>query len=328
MLVSSRIREGPSTRRGCIALYRSKDLKNWKLDKPFFKPNLYYILEVPDLFTIGEWSYLLFSENNGLLTHYRMSKSLYGPWMSPADDTFDTTSYYAAKTASDGNKRYLFGWVPRKTGKNDYNNWEWGGNLLIHEIFQNNDGTLSVKAPNTIDNYFSKEINSTLVQVTGNWEIKKSQISANSAEGFSFAISEEKMPPCCKISTNIRFERSVKDLGIMIRVSDDYENAYYIKLEPKKNRIVFDMIPKKTLYPRDKNTFITDHSFIPGHERFIELRPGKNYNLKVFIEDNVCVTYLDNKVALTSRIYNLKNGRWGLFLNEGKASFYKSTIQI
>ena len=328
MFVTARIKQGPAKRRGCIALCKSKNLKNWEIGKPFWAPHLYYVLEVSELFMIGDWWYFLFSENNEVSTHYRMSRSLKGPWKSATNDTFDATSFYAAKTASIGDKRYLFGWIPRKTGKDDYNNWEWGGNLIVHEIFQDTDGTLSVKVPDSIENSLTKDTKYSLIPVTGKWKIDSSHISADAADGFAYMVSEEMMPSCCRISANIRFEESVRDLGILIRASDDYENAYYIRLEPGKDRLVFDMFPKKTLYPRYDVTTVSDSSFIPGHERHIKLKPGETYSLKVFVEDDVCVAYLNNKVALTSRIYNLKQGKFGLFINEGKASFEQVKIHI
>jgi len=321
MLVTARVNEGPPKRRGCLALCKSKDLEDWKICEPFWNPNLYYVLECPDLFKIGEWWYLIFSENNETTTHYRMSKSILGPWRSAANDTFDANSFYAAKTACDGRKRYLFGWVPRKTGKDDYNNWEWGGNLMVHEITQNTDGTLSVKVPRTIDKALSNEVKIGFLPIIGKWKIKGNFLAVKASDTFTFALSEKIMPECCKISAKVKFDKYVRDLGIMLRVSDNYENAYYIRIEPKRNRVVFDMFPRKTLYPRYTVTSIADSSFIPGHERPIDLIPGKIYQIKIFVEDNICVTYLDDKVALTSRIYNFNSGKWGVFSNEGNTIF-------
>lgn len=321
MLVTARLKEGPPKRRGCLALCKSKDLENWKIYEPFWKPNLYYVMECPDLFKMGDWWYLIFSENNETKTHYRMSKSISGPWRSATNDTFDANSLYAAKTIYDGNKRYLLGWIPRKTGKNDYNNWEWGGNLIVHEIIQKIDGTLSVKVPDSIDSFLSKEVKDRFLPIMGNWEIKKDSLKPQTSDSFRFAVSEKKMPKCCKISAKIKFDKDVRDLGIMLRVSDDYEKAYYVRLEPGRNRLVFDMFPRRTLYPRYTVTSIADSSFIPGHERPIELNPGETYQIKIFVEDNICVTYFNNEVALTSRIYNFGSGKWGVFVNEGVATF-------
>jgi beta-fructofuranosidase len=115
MLIAARLKTGPSRRRGCTALAVSTDLQHWEVRDPFWAPGLFFTHECPDLFRIGDWWYLLFSEfSKSNQTRYRMSRNLNGPWIAPADDVFDTRALYAAKTAFDGTQRYLFGWNPRR----------------------------------------------------------------------------------------------------------------------------------------------------------------------------------------------------------------------
>ena len=103
MLLAARLKAGPSRRRGCTALCSSKDLSQWTVREPFWSPGLYYTHECPDLFRMGDWWYLVFSEFSDLVrTRYRMSRSLKGPWLTPKNDYFDGRAFYAAKTASDG----------------------------------------------------------------------------------------------------------------------------------------------------------------------------------------------------------------------------------
>ena len=45
MLLAARLKEGPSRRRGCIALCASRDLKKWELREPFWSL-VYTILTV------------------------------------------------------------------------------------------------------------------------------------------------------------------------------------------------------------------------------------------------------------------------------------------
>ena len=86
--------------------------------------------EMPDLFRIGDFWYLLTTEySDKSKTVYRVSKTLDGPWIAPLDDAFDGSAYYAARSCSDGNKRYLFGWVPTKENQNDLAEWQWGVRL-------------------------------------------------------------------------------------------------------------------------------------------------------------------------------------------------------
>jgi beta-fructofuranosidase len=65
---------------------------------------------------MGDWWYLMFSTfTDRFVTQYRMSRSIEGPWRAPAVDTFDGRAFYAAKSATDGRRRYLFGWNPTRT---------------------------------------------------------------------------------------------------------------------------------------------------------------------------------------------------------------------
>ncbi len=47
------------------------------------------------------------------------------PWEIPDDDVFDTRADYAIKTASDGKRRFAFGWIASKYGNTDFGPWEW-----------------------------------------------------------------------------------------------------------------------------------------------------------------------------------------------------------
>lgn len=144
MLLASRIKGGGELRGGCIALCKSKDLKQWTYEKPFYAPGMYITMECPEIFKMGNYWYLVFSTfSDQFTTHYRISKSPNGPWEIPEDDVFDTRSDYAIKTASDGQRRFAFGWIASKYGNKDFGPWEWGGTMVFHELIQNpEDGTL------------------------------------------------------------------------------------------------------------------------------------------------------------------------------------------
>lgn len=114
MLTAARVKDGPSRRRGVTALSGSKDLKNWRVYEPFYAPGLYFTHECPDYFKMGDRYYHVFSEFTGdFRTQYRVGKNPYGPWETPRDPVFDTRGLYAAKTAGDGKRRFLFGETAR-----------------------------------------------------------------------------------------------------------------------------------------------------------------------------------------------------------------------
>lgn len=333
MLVVARLKTGPPRRRGCTALCTSHDLKKWEVREPFWAPGLYGDHECPELFRMGEWWYLVFSEfSDTHHTHYRMSRSLQGPWLAAANDSFDGRALYAAKTASDGNRRFAVGWNPTRYNKDDYlrwnldggftpckpypddlmigpSGWDWGGNLVVHEIVQQPDGALTVKAPDTVERAFSKDTDYKFQVGTGTMKAVERGVELDSPGAFACSPAGN-MPEQCKIETTVVFKSGTRACGLMLRVSDDLDSAYYIRLEPLRNRLVFDSWPRSGDIPFDV-----------GVERPLDLFAEKPVNLKVFVDGTTCVVYADDRVAMGTRLYDLKNGQWGVFVSEGTAQF-------
>ncbi|HVM89871.1 MAG TPA: GH32 C-terminal domain-containing protein [Puia sp.] len=318
MLLAARFKNGIPRRRGLTALCASKDLHQWEVREPFYAPDLYFTHECPDLFKIGEWWYLLFSEfTDKVRTRYRMSPSLRGPWTTPKNDDFDGHAFYAAKTASDGKHRYIFGWNPTRSNSKDNGTWDWGGNLIVHQIVQEADGSLSVKVPETVSAAFRNKIIPSFTVGNGNFKTTETGVGFNSLQGFSAAIAG-KLPDQCKIEIHAEFEKGTKQLGIMFRCSDDLDKAYYIRLEPNNNKLVFDM------WPRDRSE--VDH--MAELDRNIDLHPGVPIKLQLFIDGNKGVAYVNDKVAMNFRAYDLAAGNWGIFTSEGVANFRDIKIAV
>ena len=45
----------------------------------------------------------------------------------------------------------MFGWLPTREGNKDEGNWQWGGNLVVHQLVQQRDGTLGCKLPESLN---------------------------------------------------------------------------------------------------------------------------------------------------------------------------------
>lgn len=316
MLLAARLKEGPSKRRGCVALCASKDLTNWEVREPFWAPYLYTTHECPDLFRMGDWWYLVYSTfSDRTVTHYRMSKSLQGPWLAPENDAFDTRAFYAAKTWSDGDRRYAFGWNPTREGEHDNGTWQWGGNLVVHEIVQREDGALLVKAPDSVDAAFAKEKPVVLTEVLGQWKLEGGIAYAEAADSFACAYAGP-LPDPCKLSATIAFGPDTRGCGLVLRADEKLEQGYMLRLEPGRNRIVMDQWPRKGDVP-----------YAVGMERPALLVPGKPVELSVYIEGEVFVAYVDGEIALSTRLYDFKAGGWGVFVSEGSASFNTSLFE-
>jgi beta-fructofuranosidase len=316
MLVAARSNKGIPRRRGLTALCTSKDLESWQVREPFYAPEMFYTHECPDLFRMGDWWYLLFSEyTDRVRTRYRMSRSLEGPWIIPQQDDFDGHAFYAAKTASDGRHRFLFGWNPTRAGSKDSGGWNWGGNLVVHEIHQEADGELSVTVPETVRNAFRNSVTPDVKPGAGSVSIENGIVHIKSPGTFG-AATAGKMPDTCRIDTTIEFATDTEECGLMLRVSDDLENAYYVRLEPRNNRLVFDKWPRQH----------SEVTHMVELDRDIALTPGIPCHLQIFVEGNKGVAYVNDKIAMSLRIYDIPQGNWGVFVSRGTATFKGMTV--
>ncbi len=316
MLLAARFKKGIPRRRGLTALCTSKDLIKWQVKDPFYAPDLYFTHECPDLFKMGDWWYLLFSEFTDLVrTRYRMSRSLKDPWIIPKRDDFDGHAFYAAKTASDGKKRFIFGWNPTRTDAKDSGSWNWGGNLVVHEIEQQKNGELTVRVPETVSAAFNTPLQFAFNTGIGNYTANNGVVNIKAPGTFSASIAG-KMPETCKINATIEFEKDTREFGLMLRSDDDLDKAYFIRLQPQESKLVFDM------WPRDRS----EVSHMVELDRQIDLTPGTPINLQVLIEGNKGVAYLNNIIAMNFRAYDLAEGNWGVFASRGNATFKDISI--
>ena len=314
MLVTAATVQGPYRQKGCLALCTSRDLVNWELREPFWAPGLGRPQEVPDLFRIGDWWYVVYSRDT---TQYRMSRSLSGPWLAPPNETFDGGFWYAGKTASDGKRRLAFAWNPTRAGETDAGPVEWGGHLVVHELVQQADGRLAVKVPREVDALFREIIPISPLGVVGEWEISGEILSSVATDSFAWCNLGE-TPNTFRLKTTVRWEEGTRGCGVVLRADEDLQNYYQIRLEPHRQRVVFDSRARPSAQP-----------FGPLHllEQPVELRAGEDLELKVLVEDSVIVAYVNDKVALSARGYDHKTGAAGAFVSEGSATFMGTELE-
>ncbi|WP_018751994.1 glycoside hydrolase family 32 protein [Paenibacillus sanguinis] len=331
MLLSAR-ENAPTERNGCVGLCVSEDLIHWDYRKPLYAPAIHQSAhECPDLFKIGDWYYLVYSNyTDGFCTYYRMSRSLNGPWLRPEVDTFDGRAFYAAKTGTDGENRYIFGWNPtrRENGwkidpptdlGSDYRTWDWGGAMVVHKILQNPDGTLGVTVPDTVASVVQNPQSVELKPLRGEWNVVGNTASVISEGGYASLLGS-KLPELCCLEATIRYTGKPTRFGIALQVDEKFAEGYYLCFEPWFNRLEFRSGLR--MYEAGGMMF----PYAVEMERPIALMPDTPYQIKIFIEESVMVMYINDQTAFSSRLYNYKGRQFGLFVSDGAAEF--SSIRL
>ncbi len=301
MLIAGRLKnDNPVDTKGVTLVAYSDDLDKWTLDKkPFYAPNAYFTHECPDLFKMGEWWYLAFSEfTDKILTTYRMSKSIDGPWITPKVNTFDGHAFYAAKSASDGKRRIMFGWNCIRNGEKDEAPWQWGGTIIPHELVQGKDGTLWVRCPDEVRNSYSVNIPLAENAYTLGGDGRKTVMLGASPENF-------------KLELKFTAREEGGDFGVILRESGNQNEYYSVKFEPKHNRLAFDRHPR----------FDSTLHFNAGTERYCPIKAGEENSLLIIAEGSVLEVYVNDKVAMSERMFDFKEGNFGIYTHNTTVGF-------
>lgn len=307
MLITARHDSGPSRRRGAIAQCTSTDLETWTPAEPFWDPRRYIAHECPEVFQMGDWWYLVYSEfSETFTTRYRMSRSLSGPWIVPEHDSLDGRAYYAAKSAQREGRRFFFGWIASKEGDRDDGDWQWAGTMSVLEAVQRTNGTLDFRLPHELLASFADE-----------WIAPP--LTLESRDGYEASILEEPVPDVFHLRVELDIDDATTECGVLLRSSDDGDESYILRLEPKRSRLVFDRWPR--LRTGDAQWQVSgDVPFAVELERPCDLPPGRHV-LDIVVEDTICVAVLDDSVCLSTRLYDRPTGRIGVFVGEGSATF-------
>ncbi|RJS45917.1 GH32 C-terminal domain-containing protein [Nocardioides cavernaquae] len=317
MLVATRELSGPDRRRGVIARLVSDDLVTWKPETPFWAPGRYLMHECPEVFELGGHWYLVYSEfSDAFLTRYRISDNPFGPWRVPEHDTIDGRGLYAAKSLELGGRRYFAGWIPTREGESDDGAWQWAGNLAVHEVTQGPDGELGFGMPHALRASFTEQQTLEFTPYLGAWFGSPTSPEVSVPDGYALTLSPP-APESFLLSVDLVIGPETTECGVLLRAEGD--EGYLIRLEPRRGRMVFDRWPRRHTGPAQWQ-ISGDVAHQVELERPAHLAPGP-HRLSVLVDGTSCIAYLDDKVAMSARIYDRSAGCVGLFVGEGTVAF-------
>ena len=322
LLISAR------TSRGVIVRYTSPDLFNWSYKGIMYDGDStnFFMMETPDLFKIGGIYYLVFSDIDSKNVYYRKSFSLAGPWSSPTDGAmrFDGNGFYGAKTVVDNRgDHYIFGWTNRLTENTDTGIWQWGGNLVVHKLYQiESTKALAVTIPHTVKAYL--EVQSEPIIKHSQWGNVTTPTFDTSvyhlSSSFDADIANVLFEPIhldrYKISATISFEHGNKDFGFMFGACDGFENVYSLRFIPSQNRFSFEKIRRSLL----------NHTTVPVSDVPFTLTPNTDFAIHIIVENSMVITYLNHQVALSTRIYRARNTSWGIYADNASVTFKNLSV--
>ena len=305
--------------KGVLAEYTSTDMKTWEHAGVFMTMMWDRFYECPDVFKMGDWWYLVYSEMHAAVrkVQYFKGRTLEelkattandaGIWPDSHEGFLDSRGFYAGKTASDGTNRYIWGWCPTRSGNDNTavgaspNEPEWAGSLIAHKVIQHADGTLTL---GLVEGISQKYATASTVKV-----MEKSSGVSESNGNYTLTdnayILFNRLNVNNKISFTVKTAGDADRFGISLVRGTDSKKYYTIVVNPEDNN------NKRKINFEEEGE--EGKGFIDGIDGYLFDRPADNtYHVTICTDNSVCVVYINDNVAYTNRIYGMQKNPWSI----------------
>lgn len=309
MLLSA-IRDG----RSVIAQFTSSDLRKWNEVDPFFYTKWNRFYECPDVFKMGDYWYMIYSDKDVTRNvQYFYASTLQGLMNMGDDPAFpylfegklEGLSFYAGKTAGDGTNRYLWGWCATRAGNTNEKTTDWAGALVAHKLVQHADGTLGLTYPDAVYNTCKQAVALTEMSKTeGATGDALNGYQLNAGQSVRFA----RLQYVNKVEMKITTTPGTSVFGVSLVDCSDRDYKYGLYIEDRWDNLKFDKVTSLDEGGEERTNI--------NSKQFIHAADGV-YQVTVVSDHSVCVVYINGQYAFTNRIYGMQRNPWGIFCSDG-----------
>ncbi len=318
MIIATRPQAGGN---GIFAEFVSADMKNWENAGSF--PMVWdRFCECPDVFKMGNWWYLVYSESFKTSWSRKVKYMMADSWENlkkcfndpganwPKDGregVLDSRAFYAGKTASNGTDRYIWGWCPYRpvddiderninVGAGDGNEPKWGGALVCHKVLQHEDGTLTLTAVPSLNNKYNKP------QTVREMESKGYANGKLTGEGAY--VLYNRLGYHNHMSFTVKTAGNTDKFGVSLFRGSDSKKYYTMVFNPEgENDRKINM----------EQEGAEGKGFIEAVDSYKFQRPTDNvYNIDIYTDNSVFVIYVNDNICYTMRLYGIQKNCWSI----------------
>lgn len=335
MLLSARKLDMPVTRRGCVVLYRSKDLADWDYYGPLYAPGHTNCPECPEMYKIGDTWYLSYSRFSEFVnTIYRVSKSPFGPWRKPKKDGIGGRRFYAAKSMEDAKgRRFYFAWAHDRAEKSDRGEWYWGGAFCVpHEVVAAPEGGLDVKMPREYVAAYQDAVNWSYVPALGNAKRYGEKMfeldSVGSCTYGFFQHPEEHFLFKCKIMPRETYDH----FGILLKSDEEASGCLLLEFDMAMQRASLLNLPMGVDPFWEQSCQAVPPATDPGPdgvrvaEKTFCIEDGKEIDIKILVDHDLVEVFAGEQAAFTYRVYAKPEYEVGILAQDARVEFYDIEI--
>lgn len=335
ILISARKLDMPVTRRGCIVLYRSKDLENWEYYGPIYAPGHTNCPECCEMYKIGDNWYLSYSRFSEFVnTIYRVSKSPFGPWRKPKRDGIGGRRFYAAKSMeNEEGRRFYFAWAHDRAENSDAGEWYWGGRFCIpHEVTATEDGELNVKLPQEYSEYIDEEVGWDYKHIFGDAKrYGNTSIEMDSVGTCTYGFLEHK-EESFMFSCDIMPREIYDHFGVLLKSDKEASGCLLLEFDVAMQRVSLLNLPMGVDPFWEQSCQAVPPATQPGPdgvrvcEKTFGIKEGASINVKIVIDHDMVEAFIGDQVAFTYRVFAKPEYEVGLLAQDSKVEFYNIKI--
>lgn len=285
---------GSSKEKGCVLIYSSLDLVNWKfLNKMFETPN-YKFLECPNMIKFGEKYLLIYSPSDVVRYHIGTLNEDF-TFTSESEGIVDNSGwegFYAPNTLIDPKERnIMWGWMT-EAARGDFqgaNGWA-GAQSIPRVLTLGENNSLKIEPAPEYEmlrydgEFYDNKVlnkNKMIFESKGRALEIEAQIKINGDEDFSLNVLES---PNGEEKTTIRYNALAGEIFVdrsKSSISDEVHKSILISSLKKEN--------------------------------------GQSLNIRIFVDHSIIEVFADSEVCISTRIYpTLKSSEnISLELNKG-----------
>ena len=194
---------------------------------------------------------------------------------------------------------------------------------MFHELIQNpEDGTLKVRVIPGVKEFYD-EVQDMKPAAGYNSRITKTEkgihvISDTLGSGV-YEIPED----CFSIEMDVCVKRG-HEFGIALHVDSEMEKGYFLRMNQRKKEAAWDMWPRseKGIYQWQIKGDIPYQI-----ETSRRLPDADEYHLLIIREDDICIVYINDEIALSTRMYDHKGGYAGVYVVQGEVELNNFVIK-
>ncbi len=308
---------------GVFAEFTSADLMTWEHKGVFTKMIWDRFLECPNVFKMGDWWYLTYSDMAAFerRVHYLKGRTIdelkaatAPTWPDWKEGALDGRAFYAGNTASNGMDRYIWGWCPERRNNDNTDisaevEPKWGGSMTVHRLAQREDGTLYLAEVSAIREKYDRQATVKALKLIGDEGNITAADGTYTMKAYSSALFNS-LGYHNHIAMTVTASGNNDRFGIsFVRGTRDDEGAerYYSIM----------------VCPDGTNNFIRFEEEqgkweLKGGGSYPFPMPADNtYHIDIYTDNSVLVMYINDVVTYTQRIYNLQRNCWSVNCYEG-----------